>query len=63
MKQDNVILQALGVKKFFKKDSNHHLVLDHIDFSLFQNEIVCILGKSGSGKSTFLRILSGLSSK
>lgn len=62
MKQDNVILQALGVKKFFKKDSNHHLVLDHIDFSLFQNEIVCILGKSGSGKSTFLRILSGLSS-
>lgn len=61
MKQKNkVILQALNVKKFFKKDSKHHLVLDHIDFSLFENEIVCLLGKSGSGKSTFLRIISGL---
>lgn len=58
--QNNVILQALGIKKFFKKESKHHLVLDHIDFSLFENEIVCLLGKSGSGKSTFLRIISGL---
>lgn len=58
--QNNVILQALGIKKFFKKESKQHLVLDHIDFSLFENEIVCLLGKSGSGKSTFLRIISGL---
>jgi NitT/TauT family transport system ATP-binding protein len=36
------------------------LVIDHIDFSLREGEIVAILGKSGSGKSTFLRILAGL---
>src|SRR5215469_10815303 len=36
------------------------LVLDHIDFSLREGEIVAILGKSGSGKSTFLRVLAGL---
>lgn len=61
MKQKNrAILQALNIKKFFKKESKQHLVLDHVDFSLFENEIVCLLGKSGSGKSTFLRILSGL---
>ncbi len=59
-KQSKAILQALGIKKFFKKESNHHLVLDHIDFTLFENEVVCLLGKSGSGKSTFLRIISGL---
>ena len=58
--QNKAILQALGIKKFFKKESNQHLVLDHIDFTLFENEVVCLLGKSGSGKSTFLRIISGL---
>jgi len=36
------------------------LVLDRIDFDLRDGEIVAILGKSGSGKSTFLRILAGL---
>src|SRR5438105_13323946 len=36
------------------------LVLDHLDFTLGDGEIVAILGKSGSGKSTFLRILAGL---
>lgn len=59
--KNQIILQALGIKKCFKKGSNTHLVLDHIDFSLFNNEIVCLLGKSGSGKSTFLRLISGLS--
>jgi NitT/TauT family transport system ATP-binding protein len=36
------------------------LVLDRLDFALRDGEIVAILGKSGSGKSTFLRILAGL---
>jgi NitT/TauT family transport system ATP-binding protein len=35
-------------------------VLDRIDFTLRDGEIVAILGKSGSGKSTFLRTLAGL---
>ena len=30
------------------------------DFALKEGEIVAILGKSGSGKSTFLRVLAGL---
>ncbi|MGE3782536.1 MAG: ABC transporter ATP-binding protein, partial [Alphaproteobacteria bacterium] len=36
------------------------LVLERVDFTLRDGEIVAILGKSGSGKSTFLRILAGL---
>ena len=35
-------------------------MLDRLDFALHDGEIVAILGKSGSGKSTFLRILAGL---
>src|SRR5438477_4580586 len=47
-------------KTYQTPDHHARLVLDHIDFTLRDGEIVAILGKSGSGKSTFLRILAGL---
>jgi NitT/TauT family transport system ATP-binding protein len=36
------------------------LVLEDVDFTLFDNEIVGLLGRSGSGKSTLLRSIAGL---
>ena len=55
------LLRATGVCKTYQTpDHLGRLVLDHIDFTLRDGEIVAILGKSGSGKSTFLRILAGL---
>lgn len=35
-------------------------VLDHVDFSVYEEEFICVLGPSGSGKSTLLRVLGGL---
>ncbi len=35
-------------------------VLRHIDFDVFDSEIVSIIGESGSGKTTLLRIIQGL---
>jgi NitT/TauT family transport system ATP-binding protein len=37
------------------------LVLDHVSLILKEGEIVGLLGRSGSGKSSLLRIISGLS--
>lgn len=55
------IFEMLKVKKSFKKgDRQELLVLDKINFKMYEGEIIAILGKSGSGKSTLLRILSGL---
>ncbi|WP_108652154.1 ABC transporter ATP-binding protein [Dongshaea marina] len=42
------------------EDKQFHHILDGINFQLYDREIVAILGKSGSGKSTFLRTLAGL---
>ena len=42
-------------------DRGERLVLDDLNFKLVPGEIVAVLGKSGSGKSTFLRIIAGLS--
>jgi NitT/TauT family transport system ATP-binding protein len=55
------LLRAAGVSKTYRTpDHIGRLVLDRLDFSLRESEIVAVLGKSGSGKSTFLRILAGL---
>jgi NitT/TauT family transport system ATP-binding protein len=35
-------------------------VLEHINITVAENEFLCILGASGSGKSTILRIMTGL---
>ena len=36
------------------------MVLEHISLTVAENEFLCILGASGSGKSTILRIMTGL---
>src|ERR1700751_5620731 len=55
------LLRTEAVSKTYRTpDHIGRLVLDHLDFALDDGESVAILGKSGSGKSTFLRILAGL---
>ncbi|MDI9896043.1 ABC transporter ATP-binding protein [Rhodococcus sp. IEGM 1381] len=46
-----------GIDKFY--GSSH--VLKGVDLSIQRGEIVSLVGRSGSGKSTILRILAGLS--
>jgi NitT/TauT family transport system ATP-binding protein len=56
-----IVMAAEAVSKSFKTaDRAGRLVLDKVDFHINDGEIVAVLGKSGSGKSTFLRILAGL---
>ncbi|BDR54441.1 ABC transporter permease [Bombiscardovia apis] len=55
------ILEASHVTKEFESDKGNELkVLDDMSFTLHEGEIVAVLGRSGAGKSTFLRILAGL---
>ncbi len=55
------MMEAVGIQKTFRSGgSGGRPVLDDVNFTLRTGEIVACLGKSGSGKSTFLRILAGL---
>ena len=51
-----------NVNKDFIQGSNVLSVLKNFNFSLKEEGIIAIVGKSGSGKSTFLSLLGGLDS-
>ncbi|MDE2094507.1 MAG: ATP-binding cassette domain-containing protein, partial [Burkholderiales bacterium] len=55
------IIELKSVGKSFKSaDGSARSVLEGVDFRLAEGEIVSLLGQSGSGKSTMLRIMAGL---
>lgn len=49
------LLQANGVRVAF----GARVVLDDVDFELRRGEIVCLVGESGAGKTTLVRVLAG----
>ncbi len=59
--QKNSIVEVKNVRHHYRKGSGgDFLVLEDINLSLYEDEIVCLLGRSGAGKSTLLRTISGL---
>jgi len=50
------LVELKGVKKSF----GSNVILDGVDLKLYEGESIAIIGPSGTGKSTFLRIISGL---
>ena len=54
--ENKVILSTRRLKKSFEKLD----VLKGIDIDIYKGDVVCVIGASGSGKSTFLRCLNML---
>ena len=52
-------MNELSVKKLSKSFKDNR-VLNNIDFTISENEIVCLMGPSGIGKSTFLNCITNL---
>ncbi|MGZ5932684.1 MAG: ABC transporter ATP-binding protein [Rhizomicrobium sp.] len=58
---DDILLDVHDVRRSFPRPGGGELlVLDGIELTLKRGEIVGLLGRSGSGKSTFLRLIAGL---
>lgn len=56
------MIQVENIKKSFKQSENSIEILKNLNLSVNKGDKVGILGQSGSGKSTFLSLMSGLDS-
>ena len=54
------LIQAENIVKRFRDKKQQVLAVDHVSLYLDEGEILGIIGESGSGKSTILRLLSGI---
>lgn len=54
------MVEAKGLKKYYRLGEHIVKALDGVDFTVKEQEFVAIVGKSGSGKSTLLHMLGGL---
>jgi NitT/TauT family transport system ATP-binding protein len=56
------LLEVKDIRQTYPRgNSEHLLVLEGVDMTLKAGEIVGLLGRSGAGKSSLLRIIAGLS--
>lgn len=49
-----------GLKKSYIRGTGSFCAVNDVDFSINSGELIHIIGKSGSGKSTFLNLIAGL---
>lgn len=54
------MIEFKNVCKSFKQGTKEIQVLSDVNFKLTESGIIALVGKSGSGKSTFLSLLAGL---
>ena len=52
----SIILQAHSLTKKYR----HTVALDHIDLQIEKGKIYGFIGQNGAGKTTFLRLVTGL---
>lgn len=54
------VLRVEGLTKIFNNSAHQIRALNQVNFTLYEGEMVAIMGTSGSGKSTLLNMLSAI---
>ena len=55
-----MLLKTKSLSKSFTRGRNSFFAVKNIDFSISASDFVFIVGRSGSGKTTFLNLISGV---
>jgi len=54
------VIQAKGLAKAYPSSSGDFRALDDVDLEIGSGELVAVVGRSGSGKTTMLNLLAGI---
>jgi putative ABC transport system ATP-binding protein len=54
------LIEVRNIRKVYRMGSERIIALDDVSLDIYRGEIICFLGTSGSGKSTFLNMVAGL---
>lgn len=57
---EDYLIELKGIQKEFKTDAGPFLALKGIDLKIKKGEFVGVIGKSGSGKSTMINMITGI---
>jgi len=60
MNMNEILIEAHGLKRYYRRGSETVKAVDGVDLSIRAGERVSILGPSGSGKTTLINLLSCL---
>lgn len=60
MEEKKKLIEVNHVRKIYRMGDEKVVALDDVSLTIYRGEIVCFLGTSGSGKSTFLNMVAGL---
>ena len=55
-----MLLQTRNLSRSFQRSGNSFFAVKEADFNMDESDFVFIVGRSGSGKTTFLNLISGL---
>jgi len=58
--KEDVLIELKGIQKEYKTDAGPFLALKGIDLKIKSGEFVGVIGKSGSGKSTMINMITGI---
>ncbi len=54
------LITVKNIRKVYRMGEEKVIALDDVSLEIYKGEIICFLGASGSGKSTFLNMVAGL---
>jgi putative ABC transport system ATP-binding protein len=54
------LITVKNIRKIYRMGEEKVVALDDVSLDIYKGEVICFLGSSGSGKSTFLNMVAGL---